>query len=291
MTKPAPVTPLAPFEVSMATSRMVSSCPQLRSTCSACAMNNVARVHVDIGAIEVERIAGRHHKADDLFRTAKPLEFRHQERQGTFGGRRSKHDQKLVLDVTQEADDREAERPRDRTQHDQNEDRRGRIEGEDEVEEVSERARPIFADREGHGAERAERRDLHDDADDGEHRMGEIVHETSDSLRALAQIEERKAEQDGEEQHLEDVADLEDPRRSCLAEACVGATDEGADDAVGNDVQDEVDRPNLPGRVRIALGLRGLLRCERDVRKACAGRQTLPTVRPTTSARVETASK
>ena len=92
-----------------------------------------------------------------------------------------------------------------------------------------------------------------------------------DPLRALAQIEERKAEQDGEEQHLEDVADLEDPRRSCLAEACVGATDEGADDAVGNDVQDEVDRPNLPGRVRIALGLRGLLRCERDVRKARAG--------------------
>ena len=129
------------------------------------------------------------------------------------------------------------------------------------------------------------RRGLHDDADDGEHRMGEIVHETPDPLRALAQIEERKAEQDGEEQHLEDVADLEDPRRSCLAEACVGATDEGADDAVGNDVQDEVDRPNLPGRVRIALGLRGLLRCERDVGKLAPGAsQTLPTVRPTAPA-------
>ena len=76
-------------------------------------------------------------------RTAKPLEFRHQERQGAFGGRRAKHDQKLVLDVTQEADDRKAERPRNRTQYDQNEDRRGRIEGENKVEKVPERARPI----------------------------------------------------------------------------------------------------------------------------------------------------
>jgi hypothetical protein len=100
--------------------------------------------------------------------------------------------------------------------------------------------------------------------------MGEIVHEAPDSLRALAQIEKRKAEQDGEEQHLEDVADLEDLRRTGLADSCVGATDEGADDAVGNDVKDEVDRPDLPGRVRIALGLRGLLRCERDVGKARA---------------------
>jgi hypothetical protein len=152
-------------------------------------------------------------------------------------------------------------------------------------------ARPIFADREGHGAERAERRGLHDDADDGEHRMGEIVHETPDPLRALAQIEERKAEQDREEQHLEHVADLEDPRRSCLAEACVGATDEGADDAVGNDVQDEVDRPNLPGRVRIALGLAACSGVSVMSGKLAPGRQTLPTVRPTTSARVETASK
>jgi hypothetical protein len=80
--------------------------------------------------------------------------------------------------------------------------------------------------------------------------MGEIVHEAPDPLRALGQIEERKAEQNGEEQQLEDVADLEDPRRSRLADACVGTADEGANDAVGNNVQDEVDRPNLPGRVR-----------------------------------------
>ena len=43
VTKPAPVTPLAPFEVSIATSRMVSSWPQLRSTCSACAMKGRQR--------------------------------------------------------------------------------------------------------------------------------------------------------------------------------------------------------------------------------------------------------
>ena len=42
--KPAPVTPLAPFEVSIATSRIVICWPNVRSTPSACAMNRVASV-------------------------------------------------------------------------------------------------------------------------------------------------------------------------------------------------------------------------------------------------------
>ncbi len=43
-TKPAPVTPLAPFEVSMATIRIVTIWPIVSSTCSAWAMNRVANV-------------------------------------------------------------------------------------------------------------------------------------------------------------------------------------------------------------------------------------------------------
>src|SRR3982074_1178734 len=42
--KPAPVTPLAPFEVSMATNRMGNCWLNDNSTPSACAMNNVANV-------------------------------------------------------------------------------------------------------------------------------------------------------------------------------------------------------------------------------------------------------
>ena len=41
---PAPVTPLAPFDVSMATTRMVNCWVKDSSTPSACAMNSVASV-------------------------------------------------------------------------------------------------------------------------------------------------------------------------------------------------------------------------------------------------------
>ena len=42
--KPAPVTPEAPFEVSIATTRMTSCCSRLRWTPSAWLMNSVASV-------------------------------------------------------------------------------------------------------------------------------------------------------------------------------------------------------------------------------------------------------
>src|SRR5215472_13515595 len=60
--KPAPVTPLAPFEVSIATIRMVICWPRVRSTPSACDEQSRQR-HVDVGAVEVEGVAGRHHQS------------------------------------------------------------------------------------------------------------------------------------------------------------------------------------------------------------------------------------
>src|SRR6516164_8798102 len=44
----------------------------------------------------------------------------------------------------------------------------------------------------------------------------------------------------------------------CLADARVRAADEGADDAVRDDVQDEIDRPDFPRRLGVAFCLRGL---------------------------------
>jgi len=44
VTKPAPVTPEAPFEVSIATSRRVSSCPSVSGVLVAWARNSVASV-------------------------------------------------------------------------------------------------------------------------------------------------------------------------------------------------------------------------------------------------------
>ena len=44
VTKPAPVTPEAPFEVSMAIKRIVISWPKVRCVLVACARNSVANV-------------------------------------------------------------------------------------------------------------------------------------------------------------------------------------------------------------------------------------------------------
>ena len=44
VTKPAPVTPEAPFEVIMAIARMPSSCPNVSGVLVACARNSVASV-------------------------------------------------------------------------------------------------------------------------------------------------------------------------------------------------------------------------------------------------------
>ena len=62
--KPAPVTPRAPFEVSIATARRVSSWPSVRSAFGRLGQEQRGQRHVDVGAVEVEAVAGRDHEAD-----------------------------------------------------------------------------------------------------------------------------------------------------------------------------------------------------------------------------------
>src|SRR5271170_5859920 len=76
-----------------------------------------------------------------------------------------------------------------------------------------------------------------------------------------------KPEQHREEQHLQNIADLED-LRAVTAGAGLGRGDEGADDAVGDDVQDVIDRVELGGGLGVALGLLGLVGGDLR-RKAC----------------------
>ena len=102
-TKPAPVTPLAPFEVSIATIRIVINWPEREIDVQRLRDEQRRQRHVDVGAVEVEGIAGRHDEADDLLRAAEPLELRHQRGQRAFRGRRAEHDQQFVLDVAEEA--------------------------------------------------------------------------------------------------------------------------------------------------------------------------------------------
>ena len=112
VTKPAPVTPLAPFEESMATSR--------RSICWLKIERRVRRLreeerghrHVDVRAVEIEAVAGRDDEADGRCRAAEPLHFLDHAGQRRLGRTGAEHEQEFVLDVGEEAEDREAGRQR-----------------------------------------------------------------------------------------------------------------------------------------------------------------------------------
>ena len=201
--------------------------------------------HVDVGAVEVERIARRHDEAHDRLGHAQPLELGHELRQRALRRGGAEHDQQLVLYVGDEAEDAEARDPGDDAEHDHHEQRRRDVEDRDQAEQVAQRRRSEPADREGHRAERAEGGGLHDDADHAEDRVAGLVDDVAQLGALVAHRHQREAEEDGEQQHLQDVA-----------------PGEGADDRVGDDVDHEVDRLLRlcllhVGRDRGGIGLAG----------------------------------
>jgi hypothetical protein len=102
--------------------------------------------------------------------------------------------------------DVEAREPRHRPQHHQHEQQCGEIEGRHQPGEIGQRADAIFADGEGHRPERADRRRLHQQGDQLEHRMAGGFEHRHQRLRLVADHGERNAEQDRHEQYLEDIA-------------------------------------------------------------------------------------
>ena len=202
--------------------------------------------HVDVGAVEVERITGRHHEADDRLGAAEPLELFHQGRQRAFRGRRAEHDQQFVLDVGQELEDREPDHARDHAEHDEHEQRRGEVECRDQAHQVQDRAGSEPADGERHRAERADRGGLHHDGDDAENAVRGVIDEGAQRMAALAETHQREAEQDRKQQDLEDFA-----------------LREGADDGIRNDMQEEID-------ALLRLGLLGVAGDGLRVRHAAA---------------------
>jgi len=75
---------------------------------------------------------------------------------------------------------------RDGAEHDQHEQQRREIEGGDQLQQVPERPQSVGADRERHGAERADRRRANDDVDDPEEHLGRDVDRVGDALAELA---------------------------------------------------------------------------------------------------------
>ena len=86
----------------------------------------------------------------------------------------------------------------DPAEHAENEDQAGRVEGEHEVAEGEQRADAVLADREGHRAESADGRELHDEADDAEEDMADDVDEPRGRFAPFAERLQPEREQDGE---------------------------------------------------------------------------------------------
>ena len=239
VTKPAPVTPLAPFDVSIATTRIVNCWPKVRSTPSACAMKRVAEGHVDVGAIQVERVAGWDDETDDGLRAAQTLKLLHELRKSAFRRTCAEHDEQLVLDIIEKFENIHAREARDCPQHNDNEQRRSEVENRDEADEISEYRRTVLPDRVSHGPECAKGRHFHDNGDDAEDGVRNFIDEGPHSGAPVAHRHEREAEKDRKQKHLQHIA---------LGEC--------ANDAIRDDIEEEIDRVLMRGWIGILCDCR-----------------------------------
>ena len=76
---------------------------------------------IDVGAVEIEGIAGRHHQSDHRAAAAETFKLVHQRHQCRLRRRGAEHRQQFVLDVGDETQNAETGQRRDATQHPQHE--------------------------------------------------------------------------------------------------------------------------------------------------------------------------
>jgi hypothetical protein len=144
---------------------------------------------------------------------------------------------------------------RDRPAHGENEDKARDIEADQELAQGQKRAGAELTDREGNGAEHADRRRPHHDGDDAEKHLRGRPDQIGERLAGLPHRTQRETAQHRDEQHLQHVA-----------------FGECADEGVGNDGEQKFRRG-------AAVGLRQIRRdrCSVDMRQvdihAGAGRE------------------
>ncbi len=120
---------------------------------------------------------------------------------------------------------------RDGAQHHEDEDQAGCVESSHQLAERHQAVHAVRAYGEGHGAESAYGRHLHDEADDGEQHVRGLLDEVEHQRAAPAEAVQREAEHHRDQQHLQDFA-----------------LGEGVHHGGRDDVQDEVGRADhLPG--------------------------------------------
>jgi len=147
----------------------------------------------------------------------------------------AEHDQQFVLDVGDEAEDREAGESGDGPEHDHHEQDAGEIERRDQLDQIHERTDPERTDGEGHGAERTDRRRAHDDLD---HAKEDLCHPIDDGVDPLAKLSETRDGEAGEDQNQQDLQKI----------AARESTNEGFRD----DPQQMGDKPLLLGAIDVA---------------------------------------
>jgi hypothetical protein len=89
--------------------------------------------HVDIGAVQIERIAGGHDQTNHGLGRAGAFHLLEQAGQGGFGRRGAQHQQQFFLQVADQLEDVEAVGPGDQAQNPDHEDRGGDVEGGDQA--------------------------------------------------------------------------------------------------------------------------------------------------------------
>ncbi len=205
--------------------------------------------HVDVGAVEVEAVAGGHHQADDRLARPQPLQLLDQLGQGAFRRAGAQHDQQLLADIGQELQDREAAGPGDRPQHHQHEQDGGDVEGGHQRAQLDQAGHAVLADGEAHGPERAQRGQLDHHVDDAEEQLGQVAHPGGHPVAELTQAGAGKPRQHGDHQHLQEVA-----------------LGEGPEEGVGDQVQQIIDKLlAVMGLVQVAGGDLGIQRGGIDV--------------------------
>src|SRR5262249_26662746 len=206
VTNPAPVTPEAPFEVTIAIARMPSRCPNVRGGLVAWAKKQRCQCHIDVRAIKIETVTGGDHQPDDRLRGAEVLHLLNHVRQNGLRRRRTEDNEQLVLDVGDETQNGETGEACNGAKHQHNKQHTRQIKRRDQLQEVHQGRDTIGSDGEGHGAECTYWRCLHDNPDHTEENLGHRLDDAVDFLTEITKARYRKTREDRYKQDLQKVA-------------------------------------------------------------------------------------
>ena len=156
-------------------------------------------------AVEVERVAHRHHEAGDLALHAEAVERVEDLRIRGFGtrGRERKHER--FLDERQQPEDAAPQKREAREHQQAPQQKQAEIEIRHEDGELQQDGQPVDRDGGGHRGEHGERRELHHVAGDLQHHVRKLIDRGEQDLAFIAERGERDAEEHRENDDLQDL--------------------------------------------------------------------------------------